>query len=111
MTAMYRRVPDDPATGLAGLTDRQAELVRHLVAHFREHQGWPTLREISELMGCNPAHPNAVRCHLVALRKKGLLTWEANMKARSIRLLGVTWKPCYLDTPEGARLRQILSEP
>lgn len=96
---------------LTGLTRRQAELVRKLVAYFREHQRWPSLREMSLLMGCQGGHPSSMLFNLQRLQAKGVLNWQLGKGARSIHLAGLTWEPRFADTPAGERLKQILEEP
>jgi len=80
--------PTDPDTGL---TRRQADVVRLITAHFREHHCWPSLREITALLGLATAHPNAAKHHLDVLQKKGVLVYDGGRRARSVRLAGLVW--------------------
>ena len=69
------------------LTDRQAEILE-LIRAFWSGQGYPpTVRELQELTGIKS--PNGMQNHLIALRRKGWITWEDG-KSRTIRLLGVS---------------------
>lgn len=65
------------------LTARQASILGFIGRHRRKHGYSPTIREIGAEFGI--AGPNGVRCHLFALRSKGLLTWEPGGAARTLR--------------------------
>lgn len=64
------------------LTARQQQ-VFDFVVDFAERRGYCcSVREVMAAIGV--ASPNGAMCHLLALRKKGLITWEPRT-ARSIR--------------------------
>lgn len=65
------------------LTRRQREVLDFIRVHFRKNHAPPSLRELGKTL--NIKTTNGVVCHLRALRKKKLLTWDKN-KARSIVL-------------------------
>jgi repressor LexA len=65
-------------------TDRQREVLK-TIADFITANGFaPTVREIGELIDVESTQ--GVVCHLEALKKKGLLTWNER-QARTIRIL------------------------
>lgn len=80
------------------LTQRQSEVLRLVDSHFERHNSSPTLKELADQLGISP---QAVSCHIEALRRKGLLT-STGGKARSIFLTrwkehvpGITLIPIY----------------
>ena len=65
------------------LTDRQLEVLRTLFA-LTEKRGYaPTIRELGNKLGIEST--NAVKDHLKALKKRGLIEWTPN-RARTLRL-------------------------
>lgn len=67
------------------LTKRQREILDEVTRFQSEHGYCTSVRELMRKFGW--ASPNAVVCHLTALRKRGLVTWEPGV-ARTIRLTG-----------------------
>ncbi len=65
-----------------GLTKRQQQIADFLQAEADAGRPMPTLREIAKKFGFR-AH-RAAACHLIAIRRKGLIHWEPG-KARSLR--------------------------
>lgn len=66
-------------------TDRQLEVLRIVSEHVEIH-GWaPTYREICDALGLVSLQTNAVKDHLDALVRKGLLT-RAPGFARALRI-------------------------
>lgn len=72
-------------------TDRQREIYKAIGRYWRDHGHAPSIREIGAAVGIGTA--NGVRNHLVAMRRKGYLTFDEG-KARSIRLLKSKVCPC-----------------
>lgn len=71
--------------GGVDITRRQYDVLM-FIKEFRAKNGMgPTLRDI--MRGWGLSSPNAVMCHLRALRSRGLIDWIPG-KARSIRLVG-----------------------
>jgi repressor LexA len=66
------------------LTARQAEVLRAIARHYREHGVPPTVREVCEAMGFSS--PNALSCHLEALARKGAIVWRQDGRSRGIVL-------------------------
>ena len=64
------------------LTVRQREVFDFIVDFADRHGYWASVRDIQ--VGICAASPNGAMCHLVALRKKGYITW-GERTARSIR--------------------------
>lgn len=64
------------------LTPRQQAILDYVVSHARERGYAPTVREIGDRFGIRS--PNAVACHLDALRRKGRVTSEPG-RARTLR--------------------------
>lgn len=60
-----------------------------IVALIAEKGYAPTIRELGDRIGCSS--PNGVMCHLKALQRKGLLTFNSN-QARTMRVLEVSKK-------------------
>lgn len=71
----WRKPEDD------GLTDRQREILGWIGEYSRREGISPTYREIGEGMGITS--PNGVKCHLVALLKKGYLRQAGRNRARA----------------------------
>jgi repressor LexA len=67
---------------LLPLTARQQEVFDFIVDFSERHGYWASVRDIQ--VGIGAASPNGAMCHLVALRKKGYITW-GERTARSIR--------------------------
>jgi len=53
------------------VTPRQLDILWGIESFWREHQHAPTTRDLCEIMGV--ASTNAINCHMVRLRKKGLV--------------------------------------
>ncbi|MEN1680990.1 MAG: transcriptional regulator [Planctomycetota bacterium] len=70
----------------ANLTRRQSDILFAIRAFQVTHGYSPSRRELQHRMGL--AYPSSVTCHLNALRKKGVLTWDAG-RARTLRVVGV----------------------
>lgn len=72
----------------APLTERQSEILLHLVAYSDMHGYPPTIREIGNHFGISS--PNGVVSHLKALRDKGAIDWRKGqsrtLKVRSVPL-------------------------
>jgi repressor LexA len=68
------------------LTARQREVFDFIVDFADRHGYCASVRDVQLAIGA--ASPNGAVCHLVPLRKKGYVTWDAK-KARSIRLVEV----------------------
>lgn len=66
------------------LTENQRRVLRSLEAFWKERGIPPTIRDLQGRLGFEST--NAVRDHLVALRRKGYVTWEPRTQ-RSLRLL------------------------
>jgi repressor LexA len=64
------------------LTARQREVFDFIVDFADRHGYRASVRDVQ--LAINAASPNGAVCHLVPLRKKGYVTWDAK-KARSIR--------------------------
>ena len=64
------------------LTVRQREVFDFIVDFADRHGYWASIRDIQ--VGIGAASPNGAMCHLVALRKKGYITW-GERTASSIR--------------------------
>ena len=67
---------------LLPLTARQREVFDFIVDFADRHGYRASVRDVQ--LAINAASPNGAVCHLVPLRKKGYVTWDAK-KARSIR--------------------------
>ena len=76
-----RSVKVRPALG--GLTARQREIIDFIRARIMDSGRPPTMREASAHFGWS-SH-GAIRCHLLALERKGLLRWDRR-EARGLRL-------------------------
>lgn len=64
-------------------TARQSEILAWIAAYLAENGYGPTRREVSRAFGFRS--PVAAQCHLLALRKKGLVTW-VDGQPRTVRL-------------------------
>jgi repressor LexA len=64
------------------LTVRQREVFDFIVDFADRHGYRASVRDVQ--LAIHAASPNGAVCHLVPLRKKGYVTWDAK-KARSIR--------------------------
>ena len=60
-------------TATRDLTDRQRQILRHLVLAYAEHGRPASIREVMRAAGI--ASPNGTVCHLDALIKKGYLRY------------------------------------
>lgn len=83
-TCLEDAVEELARRGLEPLTERQAKILRFIVAHEREHRLPPSLREIGKHMEINST--NGVSDHLAALERKGYVRRDA-MKSRAITAL------------------------
>ncbi len=71
---MTCRPPSETHASAGGITARQAEVLAY-VAHFTAaHRYAPTWRDLMARFGW--ASTNAAQCHMEALQKKRLVTWE-----------------------------------
>jgi repressor LexA len=68
------------------LTERQREILNWLARYIDQHGYSPTLRELCLAFGF--ASPNGAVCHLVAMQRKGWVTWNER-QSRTIRVLEV----------------------
>ncbi len=66
------------------LTERQREIYRIIVTHFRDHGHAPTVREVCGAAGFSS--PNAIRGHLAALHRGGLIVVRSNGTSRGIEV-------------------------
>ena len=64
---------------------RQQEVLHFIRAYIASRSYPPTVREIGAHLGI--ASTNGVHDHLIALRRRGLLTWERG-KSRTLRVIG-----------------------
>jgi repressor LexA len=67
------------------LTARQQDVLTWITGYINTHEYPPTLREIQHAYGWKT--PNAAKCHLEPLRKKGYVTWVEGC-SRTIRVIG-----------------------
>jgi repressor LexA len=67
------------------LTARQQDVLTWIAGYINTHEYPPTLREIQHAYGWKT--PNAAKCHLEPLRKKGYVTWVEGC-SRTIRVIG-----------------------
>lgn len=68
---------------MSSLTSRQAEVLEIIKTFRREKSYSPSYRDLAELLG--GIGLNAVKCHLCALEKKGMVTRDGR-KARTLML-------------------------
>jgi repressor LexA len=73
------------ATERQPLTARQQDVLTWIAGYINTHEYPPTLREIQHAFGWKT--PNAAKCHLEPLRKKGYVTWVEGC-SRTIRVIG-----------------------
>lgn len=64
-------------------TERQRLVMALIRGHWLAHGNAPTLAEIAAVLG---VHKNAIKGHVVALKKKGAVDW-AEGKVRTLRVL------------------------
>ncbi|MEX0723737.1 MAG: transcriptional repressor LexA [Gracilimonas sp.] len=90
----------------AHLTRKQHEFFTYIVEYRKEHEVWPTYREISDHFGY--ASPNSVTQNIQALLKKGYLVKrddeEYDLPAEKKSLLGETE-----ENPEGIPIRGLIA--
>ena len=67
------------------LTARQTDVLNWISGFIDVHGFSPTIREIQHAYGWKT--PNAAKCHLEPLRKKGRVTWQEGC-SRTIRVIG-----------------------
>jgi repressor LexA len=67
------------------LTARQQDVLTWIAGYINTHEYPPTLREIQHHYGWKT--PNAAKCHLEPLRRKGYVTWQEGC-SRTIRVIG-----------------------
>ena len=65
------------------VTKRQREVYEFVADHGRTHGYCCTVRDIQNHFGFRS--PNGAMCHLLSLRRKGLVTWEGR-HPRTIRV-------------------------
>jgi repressor LexA len=73
------------ATERQPLTARQQDVLTWISGYINTHEYPPTLREIQHAYGWKT--PNAAKCHLEPLRRKGYVTWVEGC-SRTIRVIG-----------------------
>ena len=73
------------ATERQPLTARQQDVLTWIAGYINTHEYPPTLREIQHAYGWKT--PNAAKCHLEPLRKKGYVTWVEGC-SRTLRVIG-----------------------
>ena len=61
---------------MIALTERQADALDFIIAHFVEHQRPPTWREVGDHLGITST--NGVNDKLLAIQRKGYLTMPDN---------------------------------
>ena len=66
------------------LTARQQDVLTWITGYIDTHEYPPTLREIQHAYGWRT--PNAAKCHLEPLRKKGYVTWQDGC-SRTLRVI------------------------
>jgi len=67
------------------LTARQTDVKNWISGYIDTHGFSPTIREIQHAYGWKT--PNAAKCHLEPLRKKGHVTWQEGC-SRTLRVIG-----------------------
>lgn len=96
-----------------GLTRRQRQVVRAVYRHQCDTGGPPTIRQLRAALGIaspNGVVPPASRVPgLKALARKGWLDVDESAW-RGVRLRGLAWRPEFLDTAAGERLRRAVGE-
>ncbi len=93
----------------SGLTPRQEEVYRFMVA-FRLEQGrMPTTRDV--MAGLGIKSPNGVCCHWSALQRKGLITGHREAAgARAIQFVGVQFTVSFDDSEVGQIAQRLWEE-
>lgn len=91
-----------------GLTERQAEVLRFIVEYCIREGRPPQVREMGEALGATS--PNAVYCHIMALKRNGWIVQSLEHTARRFLPAGLRFLPTYEDSPEGERLRALMAE-
>lgn len=77
-----------PDAALSTITPRQREVLAWLARYVERYGYGPTYREVQAALGYRS--PNAVRVHVLALQRRGLVVSEGRL-CRSLRLApGVT---------------------
>lgn len=71
------------------LTHRQAQVLEVIQSFTSEHGYTPSIRELGDAVGLLSS--STVHGHLIALRRKGYVTWDAGVKhsgkPRTLRIL------------------------
>ena len=67
------------------LTAKQQAILDYMVEHIHEHGYQPSYREMMAEFDIKA--PNGIRCHLLALEKKGRIVLPVPSQARAIRIL------------------------
>lgn len=99
-----RRARDKRGKGGPGvMTERRGEIVRLVWRLAREKGAWPTYDEACAALRTTKS---GLSCHAAALRRLGLMAPAGKWGA--LQLLGVEFR--IADTPEGARLKEVLGE-
>lgn len=70
-----------PATAPRPLTKRQSLILCAIVKHIADHGYPPSIRDLCDEFGIRS--PQGIRCHLNALRAKGVLSWTQKTKTRA----------------------------
>ena len=78
-------------------TSRQLDVLRLIGAHQRLRESPPSIRWLQDQLGC--ASPNGVVCHVLALRKKGLLDAAGGNVARQYTLTDAGWAAIGMMSP------------
>lgn len=71
---------------IISITQRQREVLAFIAKHWLDNGYGPAIRDIS--LAFNFASPNGAVCHLIPLKRRGLVTWEEN-RCRTLRLTPV----------------------
>lgn len=74
------------------LTARQLQVLEFIEQHQARTGSAPTLREISDFLGCASTH--TAFCHIAALVKKGWAASAGRSKSRSIRSIRQVHHQC-----------------
>lgn len=92
------------------LTERQRMLLDGIIDYLREHDGYPSFREMMEMLEVGST--NAIQAHLQALQRKGRVAL-APYESRSLRVLadsdGNPWPTRRELEAEVQRLRALVS--
>ena len=73
------------ATDRQPLTPRQQDVLDWISGYIDVHGYSPTVREIQHAYGWKT--PNAAKCHLEPMRKKGYVIWQDGC-SRTLRVIG-----------------------